>query len=266
LSSRGRYPFDETHGATPLPQAVRERLRKDHGLGAWNVAGAVTGTRAHVRASKRAVKRALQGLGGVRFVSSAQLDLADRVFGVLGRLGIAKETARFITSAKPVLDAAKGVPADQPVRGTYWRLRTEPPADVNDPIEAGAGLMWASPVLPMRGEDVTRVMGIAGPIFARHGFEPMATLTLLNERALIAVLNVYFDKSLPEEAAQAAACHGELIDALAKEGYYPYRAGLDIMAKLVEDGDVFWHVAGALKRALDPLDIIARGRYLPPMQ
>ncbi|MBM3289777.1 MAG: FAD-binding oxidoreductase [Candidatus Hydrogenedentes bacterium] len=266
FSSRGQYPFDETNGATPLPQSVRERLRKRYGLGAWNVAGALTGTRAHVRASKRAVKRALQGLGGVRFVSDKQLDLAGRVFGALSTFGIARETTRFIASAKPVLAAAMGVPSDLPVRGTYWRLRAEPPAEVLDPIAAGAGLMWASPVLPMRGEDVTRVMRIAEPIFAKHGFEPMATLTLLNDRALIAVLNVYFDKGVPDEAAQAAACHGELIDALAKDGYYPYRAGLDTMPKMVGEGDVFWDVAGAIKDALDPHDIIARGRYLPPRQ
>ncbi|NUM55213.1 MAG: FAD-binding oxidoreductase [Candidatus Hydrogenedentes bacterium] len=266
FSSRGRYPWEATNGKTPLPQDLRERLRKKYGLGAWNVAGALTGTRGQVRASRTAVKRALNGLGGVRFVSDKQLDFADRVFGLLSKFGIARETAHFITSAKPVLDAAKGVPADQPVRGTYWRLRHEPPAHVNDPIEAGAGLMWASPVLPMRGEDVRRVLQIADPIFARHGFEPMTTLTLLNERSLIAVLNVYFDKSAPDEAAQATACHNELIDALAKEGYYPYRVGLDTMPKMVHEGDVFWEVAGALKQALDPLDIIARGRYIPPRQ
>jgi 4-cresol dehydrogenase (hydroxylating) len=264
FSSRGRYPWEKTNGAAPLPQDVRVRLRESLGLGAWNVAGALTGTRAHVRASRAAVKRALQGFCRARFVSDTQLDLAGNVFGFLGRLGIARETANFIASATPVLAAAKGVPADGPIRGTYWRLRTEPPADVNDPIEAGAGVMWVSPVLPMRGADARRVMQIVEPIFAKNGFEPMTTFTMINERAMIAVLNVYFDKSVAEEAAQAAACHHELIESLMKEGYIPYRAGLSTMPMLVEEGDVFWEVARTLKRALDPRDIIARGRYLPP--
>ena len=264
FSSRGRYPWEKTNGATPLPQDVRAQLRESLGLGAWNVAGALTGTRAHVRASRAAVKRALRGFCGARFVSDTQLDLADNVFGFLGRFGIARETANFIESAKPVLAAAKGVPADGPIRGTYWRLRTEPPADVNDPIEAGAGVMWVSPVLPIRGADARRVMQIVEPVFAKNGFEPMTTFTMINERAMIAVLNVYFDKCVAEEAAQAAACHHELIASLMKEGYIPYRAGLSTMPMLVEEGDVFWDVAGTLKRALDPRDIIARGRYLPP--
>ena len=43
---------------TPLPQDVRSQLRESYGLGAWNVAGAVTGTKAHVRASRKAVRDA----------------------------------------------------------------------------------------------------------------------------------------------------------------------------------------------------------------
>lgn len=265
FSSRGRYPFDATNGITPLPQALRVRMRRTLGLGAWNVAGALTGTRAHVRASRAAVRKALRGLGNLRFLSDGELELAERFFGFLGRFGIARETAHFITSAKPVLAAAKGIPAEEPIRGTYWRLRSEPPMDVNDPLEAGAGVMWISPVLPMRGEDTQRVMRVVEPIFAEHGFEPMTTFTMINERAMIAVLNVYFDKRDSEESAKAGACHRAVLDALLREGYYPYRAGLSTMPMLTPGDDVFWQVAGDLKRALDPKDIVARGRYIPPL-
>lgn len=266
FSSRGRYPFDQTNGSTPLPQDVRKRLRDTYGLGAWNVAGALTGTKAHVHASRKAVRNALKGLGGVRFVSDKELDFAARAFGFLSKIGIARETARFITSAKPVLAAAKGIPAEQPIRGTYWRLRHEPPRNVNDPIEAGAGVMWVSPVLPTRGEDAQHVMRIVEPIFAAHGFEPMTTFTMITERSMVAVLNVYFDKRDEEETKKAEACHHVLVETLMKEGYIPYRAGLSTMPMTVNAGDVFWEVAAQIKKALDPADIISRGRYLPPQQ
>ena len=266
FSSRGRYPFDQTNGATPLPQDVRKRLRDSYGLGAWNVAGALTGTKAHVRASRKAVRNALQGLGGVRFVSDKELDFAARAFGLLSKFGIARETASFIASAKPVLAAAMGIPAEQPIRGTYWRLRREPPQDVNDPIEAGAGVMWVSPVLPMRGEDARRVMQIVEPIFAAHGFEPMTTFTMITERSMVAVLNVYFDKREGPEVRHADECHHALVEALIEEGYIPYRAGLSTMPMIANADDVFWDVAAQIKRALDPGDIISRGRYLPSQQ
>lgn len=265
FSSRGRYPWAETNGVAPLPQSLRESMRAHFGLGAWNVGGSLTGTRGHVRASKQALRAALRGLCTVRFVSDRQLEWALRVLGALSRVGIARRAANFAESARPVFAAAKGIPADEPIRGTYWRLRDEPPADVNDPLEAGAGVMWVSPVMPMTGEDARRVMALVEPVFARHGFEPLCTFTLLNERAMIAVLNVYFDKRVAEEAAAAEQCHHELVRVLNAEGYYPYRAGLSAMPMIVDETDAFWQVAKELKRALDPNDIIARGRYIPPL-
>ena len=212
------------------------------------------------------MRNALQGLGGVRFVSDKELDFAARAFGLLSKFGIARETASFIASAKPVLAAAMGIPAEQPIRGTYWRLRREPPQDVNDPIEAGAGVMWVSPVLPMRGEDARRVMQIVEPIFAAHGFEPMTTFTMITERSMVAVLNVYFDKREGPEVRHADECHHALVEALIEEGYIPYRAGLSTMPMIANADDVFWDVAAQIKRALDPGDIISRGRYLPSQQ
>ncbi|MDZ4857781.1 MAG: FAD-binding oxidoreductase [Candidatus Hydrogenedentes bacterium] len=265
FSSRGRYPWDETKGVTPLPESVRVRLRESLGLGAWNVAGALTGTRGHVRASRKAVRAALRGLGRLKFLTDKELELASRVFGFLSTFGIATRTANLVESTRPVFAAAKGIPAAEPIRGTYWRLRNEPPAHITDPLEAGAGVMWISPVLPMTGADARRVMRTVEPIFARHGFEPLTTFTMINERAMIAVLNVYFDKSVPEEGAAAEACHHELVNALAKEGYLPYRAGTSTMQALHEIDDPFWGLLTQLKRSLDPGDIIARGRYLPPL-
>ena len=55
------------------------------------------------------------------------------------------------------------------------------------------------------------------------------------------------------------------MDALKRAGYLPYRVGAQGMAKLVDTGDTFWETAAAIKRALDPGDIIARGRYIPPV-
>jgi 4-cresol dehydrogenase (hydroxylating) len=89
---------------------------------------------------------------------------------------------------------------------------------------------------------------------------------MITERSMVAVLNVYFDKRDETEALQAEACHHVLVEALIKEGYIPYRAGLNSMPMIVHDGDVFWDVAAQIKRALDPADIISRGRYLPPQQ
>jgi hypothetical protein len=52
---------------------------------------------------------------------------------------------------------------------------------------------------------------------------------------------------------------------LIQDGYVPYRTGLRGMEKIRDRDDVFWQVARDIKRALDPQDIISRGRYVPPL-
>ena len=37
------------------------------------------------------------------------------------------------------------------------------------------------------------------------------------------------------------------------------------MPKMRKEPSVFWDVAAEIKRALDPKDIISRGRYNPPL-
>jgi 4-cresol dehydrogenase (hydroxylating) len=267
LSSRGGYPFDRAGGVTPLPDALREAMRREAGVGVWSVAGAVSGTADHVRASKKALRRALGGLGRFRCVDDGALALANRVAGLLSKAG-AHGLTRQLEALKPVYNLLRGVPDDDALRGAHWRVRQAPPTLDTDPRDSGAGLVWVSPVVPATGEDARRVAALVEPVFARHGFDALVTFTLINERALIGILNVAFDRTVPGEAEAAARCYEELTAALLDAGYPPYRSSIPGYAALRAAGgpdDVFWDVAAAIKRALDPGDLIARGRYLAPL-
>ena len=104
-------------------------------------------------------------------------------------------------------------------------------------------------------------MNIVEPVYAKHAFEPLVTLTLINERAIVAILNVCFDKAVPKEAEAAAACYAELSESLCAAGYIPYRTGPQGMARL-RDGSSFWDVASRIKRALDPQNIMNPGKIV----
>lgn len=266
LSSKRNYPWEETGGKTPLPEDVRARLRKAHGIRAWNAGGALTGPAGHVRSAKKALRNAVRGLGKLVFVDDTKLALAGRVIRLLRRVGLGATLAEMLESLNPVYATLQGRPTEDALRGSMWRLRRAPPKSASDPLEQGAGLYWLSPALPMTGRDALRVMALMEPIFARHGFELLATFTMINERAMIAILNVAFDKAVEEEAVRAEACYHEAFDALMREGYVPYRVGLSGLPKLYNAEDVFWRTASCLKRALDPDGIIAPGRYLPPVK
>ncbi len=265
MSATGSYPWDEAGGVTPLPDDLRAKIRKRKGYGFWNVAGSVTGTKAQVRATCRALKRSLGSLGRVIVVRDSTIALAERVLPWLNRVGLARTTAEQVQTLKPNHNLLKGFPTNEPLRGTRWRLRTTPEGPPGDLLDDGCGLMWMSPVIPTTGADAERVVGIAEPIFAKHGFEPLMTFTLINERSMIAIFNVFFDKTVTQEADQAEQCYDAMMAAFMREGYYPYRTGLRGLPKIHDAHDVFWQVGTEIKRALDPNDIIAPGRYVPPL-
>jgi len=265
ISGTGRYPWEEAGGQTPLPHEVRRRLRDASGVGAWNGAGSLTGTRGHVRASRKALRKAVRGLGKLVFVDDAKLALGEFAGKCLGALGLGGRLRRQLEALKPNYGLLKGIPTDEPLLGAQWRLREPPAGGATDPVASGCGLMWVSPVLPTTGRDVTALLRIAEPIFAQYGFDVLVTFTLITERATIGIMNVAFDKADQEETARARRCYDALMDAAMDGGYYPYRVGLAGIPKLWQADDVFWDVAARLKRALDPKDIIARGRYIPPL-
>jgi 4-cresol dehydrogenase (hydroxylating) flavoprotein subunit len=266
ISARGRYPWDAANNQVPMPSELRHKIRKDNAMGVWNVGGAFSGTNVGVRASCKALKRALGPLARyLTLMPERRLQAIERVTERLKPYGFASRLFELAVNIRPNFDLAKGVPSNEPLYGSRWRLRDEPTTDSPDPLDAKVGLMWLSPTLPMTGKDARTVMDIAEPILAKHTFDPLVTFTMINERAMIAILNVVYDKRVPEDCEHAANGYAEVSKALFEAGYPPYRTGPSGMNLLRPEGDPFWQLAERIKRTIDPNDIIARGRYLPPL-
>lgn len=263
ISSQQRYPWAETGGATPLPLPVREKLRARWGVGAWNVSGSLTGTPGQVRAARCALKQALRGLGQLVFVNDSRLAWGGRAASALARFGLGARLRRQLDALRPNYGLLKGAPTSAPLDALAWRLREAPPS-MEDPLALPCGLLWISPVVPAAGEDARNVLSIVAPRFEQHRFDVLATFTFINERAMIGIFNISFDKTSPGEPEAAARCYDEVMDALIDAGYPPYREAIQGMSRLWQPGDVFWEVVRDMKRALDPRGILAPGRYTPP--
>ena len=275
ISGGATFPFTSSTSADAdadlygscLPDAARADLLARSGAQAWTVSGCLYGSAAQVAAGRAAVKRALRPTGArTAFFGQRALAAGAAAAKLLGWFGMGRKLMAKVALGRSLLAMAQGVPNGRFLAGAYWRRRGGLPAGFPqhaNPALDGCGLLWVSPILPMRGADALALHALVAPLFARHGFDLFMTISLINERALCAVLTVAYDRADPAETARARDCHRAVFDAVMAAGYLPYRVGIESMASLDPYHDVFWQVSARIKAALDPQGVIAPGRYEP---
>lgn len=86
------------------------------------------------------------------------------------------------------------------------------------------------------------------------------SLTFLTPRLISCVVSISYDRDIPGQDEQAAACHDELVDCCSRAGYYPYRLGIRSMNQ-ISQSEGYRKVLRRIKNALDPEGVLAPGRY-----
>jgi 4-cresol dehydrogenase (hydroxylating) len=259
LGGLQQYPWEETGGATPLtPERMRD-LRGRLSFGTWNGSGGLYGTRKQVAEARRLLRRELSGkVGRLQFLDDRRLELASR-FSRIFRLFSRWDLSRALELVRPVYGLLKGEPTSQPLASAYWRKRCPPPPQM-DLDRDGCGLLWCSPVAPAEGGHAQALASLASEVLLRHGFEPMLSITLITERALICVISITYDREVPGEDRRAMSCYNELQDHLAAKKYIPYRLGIQSMCQMGARG-AYAGFLRSIKCAADPSGILAPGRY-----
>ena len=132
----------------------------------------------------------------------------------------------------------KGIPSEVALPLAYWRNRRTPlPSSELNPARDRCGLMWFAPVVPMTAKHVSEFRRIIEPIFARYGFEACLTFTAVNQRCFDCTLPLLFDRDNPDEVQKAQACYAELLSSCKREGYLPYRLGVQSMDEEIGTDD-----------------------------
>ena len=267
ISGGGVFPRDRAPGHTRLPDDVRGELRERAGIGAWVVSGALYGSAAQVALARKALRKALRGNGAtVRFLSERSLQAGALLAAVLGRGARAQRLRAQVALGKALFAMNRGNPDGRFLAGAYWRRRGGLPIDFPQrahPAADNCGLLWVSPVLPMRGADALELHALVQPLFQQYGFDLFVTFSMVNERALGGVITLAYDKDDAAEAGRARACYDRVFERLMTAGYIPYRVGNQSMGALDPHGDIYWQTVARIKQALDPQGIIAPGRYQP---
>lgn len=260
------FPRERAPGASRLPEDIRREMRERAG-GAWVVSGALYGSTAQVAAARAAIRQALKGTGTKpRFLDEGKLRLGALLARLLGQSKAGQRLRAQVALGTALFAMNRGIPNGRFLAGAYWRRRGGLPADFPrraNPAHDNCGLLWVSPILPMRGAEVLSLHALVEPVFRMHGFDLFVTFSMINERALGAVITVAFDKEDEDEVERARRCYRELFALVMDAGYIPYRVGNQSMDQLDPNGDVYWKTVARIKQALDPQNLIAPGRYQP---
>jgi len=242
-------------------RGMAERILTEEGFGPWSAVGAVMGTTAQLRVARKEIKLALRGIARVVFLNDFLIDSAKWLARQCRFIPRVRRKEAVLLAAEPLYRVAGGEPTSEPMKSVYWPLGLWPRSPDEDPDQSDCGMLFTLPILPTTRNELQVAVSHVESVFARHGFVPYITLNLINSHALETVINMAFDRRIPARVAAAHACNDELTADLTNMGYVPYRVGIQSMAQVVRQDDSFWQTAQAIKKSLDPNNIISPGRY-----
>jgi len=262
LAMSAPYPRDRLGPDGLIPDEVVDELSRGREIGHWTVYGTLYGTRGTVSAAQPEIKRLLKPLSRrLLFVSrsttNAMRNVAARLPSRLRqRYGPAADTLAAS------LALVEGQPNETALPLAYWISGNRPSAGTAlDPARDGSGLIWYSPLVPMRPQTVRRYIDFLVPTMRRHSLEPLVTLTSLSERCFDSTVPLLFDRSSAAATERAQACYRELLESGQRLGFVPYRIHVDAMGWLTGQPSEHWELAERIGRAVDPQGIISPGRY-----
>ncbi|MCL4684402.1 FAD-binding oxidoreductase [Myxococcota bacterium] len=219
-----RSAYTSEPGRTP--DLVLEKIQGDTGMGAWNLYAALYGTQEQVDVNWKIVSDVFEKHGKGRIVTQEE----------------AGDTQPFKYRA----ELMSGVPNLQEFGLYNWR--------------GGGGSMWFAPVSEARGSECQKQAALAKGILHKHGLDYVAEF-IVAPRDMHHVIDVLFDRTNDEESKRADACFNELLDEFEKEGYAVYRVNTRFQERVAQSyGPIKRDVEHAIKRALDPNNILAPGR------
>ncbi len=220
--TRAQYISEPGH----TPDHILKKMQDDTGMGAWNLYAALYGTQEQVDVNWKIVTDTFKKLGKGRIVT--QEDAGD--------------TQPFKYRA----ELMSGVPNLQEFGLYNWR--------------GGGGSMWFAPVSEARGSECRKQAALAKRILHKHGLDYVAEF-IVAPRDMHHVIDVLYDRTSEEETQRADACFNELLDEFEKEGYAVYRVNTRFQERVAQSyGEVKRDLEHAIKRAVDPNNILAPGR------
>jgi 4-cresol dehydrogenase (hydroxylating) len=246
------WPADAARAAVP---AMVARMAPH----AWTGFGAVSGSRASVRAALAQIRRRLAPIARMRSFSTAGLGALQRLAHGLRWLPPMLPVAAALHAIDPLHGLARGVPTDMALRALLWDQGVD--AGANPDTVDACGLLYIAPALPMDGQLVADALERLEAVASGFDHRLYVTANVETATSMVAVGNLLFDRRSRAETDRAHACADALLEEIHRLGLEVYRARADMMARVTGRNPAHWATLAKLRAALDPDGVIAPGRY-----
>jgi 4-cresol dehydrogenase (hydroxylating) flavoprotein subunit len=227
--SEGESPeYRVSSGKKSISDAGRRALQQKHGLGAWTLSGAFYGpSAAAIEPQIARVRDHFMKSGKARY--------------------IAHEDAARIPPLQVAINAFSGIPSLGELGLLKWR--------------PGGGNIWFLPGTPMDGKIANEFQRLCRKIYEDHGLD-YTVMNVCGARFARGLHVITFNREDPDERVRADACYRTMSEEVAKRGVFVGRAPLDYHdMHFAQTMPGFQQACTAIKKALDPNDVIAPGRY-----
>ena len=259
------YPFDKVPKGEILSDEIVEKLLKKNYLGKWTIGGIIYGNTDIIRSAKKVIRKKVSSFSSkLMFFSRKRIDFLRKSLNLFPDF-LLKNLKKQIGNLDESFKVAEGAPTEIALPLCYWKsgVRPEDGKSMN-PAKDGCGVIWFSPLVPMKSGEVREYVEIVKKVCREHKIEPLITLTSLSHRCFDSTVPLLFNPKDSGETLRARNCYLALFEACRRKGFLPYRMGVDHMALYTKDKSSYWNLVSKLKKAIDPENIISPGRYSPP--
>jgi 4-cresol dehydrogenase (hydroxylating) len=191
----------------------------------------------------------------------APLCKAAGTFRVGRGAGAHDDPRTLLAFLQPIVSPLLGMPDASSIKLIYQLTGTTVPEDDStiDADHTPFGMKCYIPIVPPTPAHVRRAAELVAQI--RQASDANIKTSFFGDgRTLI---TIHFRRDLPEAVATAERCERDLWDRFTAAGYWPYRASIDQMDRLIALRPAFFDLVSRLKRELDPRGIIGPNASCP---
>ncbi|MDA8020109.1 MAG: FAD-binding oxidoreductase [Thermoanaerobaculia bacterium] len=163
-------------------------------------------------------------------------------------------------------DLVQGRPSDYSIESMLRRYGADEAADADlDHEQDAPGFVCVLPAVPLQGAKFQAVVAVVDEVSRELGVDVFMSFASVSSTAAEGFIRVPFDRNDPRAVAIAHRWNQEIHTRLLCSGTVPLRVNIEQLPEVIASGgDTGWETVRAIKKALDPNDILAPGRYCPP--